>query len=197
MCVITNNKIGGGVQLSGYTVIELLLVISILGIVVSFAAPSFSDFLQRKKITTQAEIIAATFREARNEALTKLETIAVCWNKTAAPLTKNEHPIAPGHIAVMRPPSGSGATKINVEVAKEVELLSNGLFVDDDETDDCVSFDPQGRLLISSVDGTELDFSVCQAVGETNNSLKITIRQTGRAYILDNDDGEATSNCAD
>lgn len=54
---------------SGFSLIELLIVIAITGIVAALAVPSYQDMLERNRLKQAAESLAADMRYARTEAL--------------------------------------------------------------------------------------------------------------------------------
>ncbi len=61
----------------GFTLIEMIIVISILGIMVAIAMPSFSIFIQNAKIRTAAENMQAGLNLARAEALRRNARISL------------------------------------------------------------------------------------------------------------------------
>lgn len=54
---------------SGFTIIELMIVIAIVAILAAMAVPSFLDTLERKRIQGVAESVKAEFEYARSEAI--------------------------------------------------------------------------------------------------------------------------------
>jgi type IV fimbrial biogenesis protein FimT len=54
---------------SGFTIIELMIVITVIAILAVIAVPSFSDTLERKRIQGIAESVKAEFEYARSEAI--------------------------------------------------------------------------------------------------------------------------------
>lgn len=55
----------------GFTLVELLVVIGILAILVSLAAPSFADFLQRQRLQGHASEMTTNIQYARSEAVAR------------------------------------------------------------------------------------------------------------------------------
>ncbi len=78
---------------SGFSLIELIIVVVLLGILASFAVPSYREFVQNSQIKTAAEGIAAGFQIARGEAVSRnasvqLELVAgssSAWNVCPEP----------------------------------------------------------------------------------------------------------------
>jgi prepilin-type N-terminal cleavage/methylation domain-containing protein len=94
----------------GFTIIELLMVMSIIGILVAAASPSFVRWMKDKRVTDAAANIADLYRMARARAMGRGAATAVVWNQSVAlPNTANPG----GHFvireAVTRFPLGLGA----------------------------------------------------------------------------------------
>ncbi len=61
----------------GFTIIELMVVIGILGIIVAIALPSFTQMQQRARIRAGANEIAQDFRRIRERALSTSQTFHI------------------------------------------------------------------------------------------------------------------------
>lgn len=64
----------------GFTLIEVLMVIVIMGVVLSLAAPSFVTFTASQKVKTASFDLYATMVFARSEALKRRATVTVTPN---------------------------------------------------------------------------------------------------------------------
>lgn len=171
-----------GSRVRGFTILELMISLVTLGVLTAVAVPNLSGFYNRQKISSQAESIGTALSLARSTALSEATATKVCWNPGSSAKTVDGFVIAAGNLAVLLGTSGEAVANIP---------YSDRVFVDDDETDDCMEFDTQGRLDISSVSGTTLVFAVCRESGDTAASRSITVSQTGRALIQNN----ATMDC--
>jgi len=68
MSILTRNKTR---KRGGFTLIELMISISIMGLIVILSVPNFSRFLQSWKLTGDSNRFAATLRTARAAAIAK------------------------------------------------------------------------------------------------------------------------------
>ncbi len=62
---------------SGFTLVELMVAIAVLGILSAVALPSFSNLLKSNRMATQANSLIAGFNYARNEAVNRGVNIRV------------------------------------------------------------------------------------------------------------------------
>ncbi|TCB34624.1 prepilin-type N-terminal cleavage/methylation domain-containing protein [Acinetobacter sp. ANC 4910] len=66
----------------GFTLIELMVVIAVLAIIATMAAPSFGNLVVRQKLNGNARDFIATLNQAKSQAALLRTTVAVCPNKT-------------------------------------------------------------------------------------------------------------------
>lgn len=67
----------------GFTLTELLMVIAILAIILSLAAPDFSPFVQNNRIRSATEDLISAIGVARSEAIKRGSAIVLC--RTGSP----------------------------------------------------------------------------------------------------------------
>lgn len=90
-----------GVGQSGFSLIEVLIVITIIAIVAMLAAPSIKESLERQRNKELSQSIVSALKEARNEALFRHQSVKVEYSatglvvsQTIAPKGKNpESPV--------------------------------------------------------------------------------------------------------
>lgn len=63
---------------AGFSLIELMIGISILAILISLALPSFRTAVQNNRIASQANELVTAFHLARSEALKRNQPVIVC-----------------------------------------------------------------------------------------------------------------------
>lgn len=69
--------------LKGFTLLELLIVISIVGILASVAVPSFKSSLTKNKRSAESENIIRDINIARSEAIKRGQRVVLCTGDTS------------------------------------------------------------------------------------------------------------------
>ncbi len=64
---------------TGFTALELMVVVAIVAILAALAAPSFSIALEKQRITGAAEAVLSDLRWARAEAIKRNKTVSVTY----------------------------------------------------------------------------------------------------------------------
>ena len=66
----------------GFTLLELMIVMAIIAIGVALAVPTYQDTMQKRRVTSAAESIAAFLALAQGEAIKRNETVAITVRRT-------------------------------------------------------------------------------------------------------------------
>ncbi|MDO4433499.1 MAG: GspH/FimT family pseudopilin [Alysiella sp.] len=67
-------------KIKGFTLVELMVVVIIMGIMAAVAMPSMNAFVAKSRINNRAEQIASLFRYAKGEAIRMNKAIIICGN---------------------------------------------------------------------------------------------------------------------
>lgn len=76
---MTNNK--------GYTLIEVMLVIVLIGILATIAVPSFNDMLERNHIKLVTEALSDDLKLARAEAIKRSDNVTLAFTNSCYGIT--------------------------------------------------------------------------------------------------------------
>lgn len=63
---------------SGFTLLELIIVLALISIVMAFAIPSMQSFSQNDRLTTNINTLIGHLAYARSEAVTRSAQVVVC-----------------------------------------------------------------------------------------------------------------------
>ena len=69
---------------SGFTLIEAMVTISVLGILLSMAVPSFTSMIERNRVSTAASELMNALMLARSEAVTRSIGMTLCVSNDGA-----------------------------------------------------------------------------------------------------------------
>jgi len=72
---------------TGFTLIELIVTITIVGIFASYAVPSFSNLLERNRVTAATNQLVSALTMARSESLKRSNTVTLCQSTTQTACT--------------------------------------------------------------------------------------------------------------
>jgi type IV fimbrial biogenesis protein FimT len=69
---------------SGFGLLELVVVVSIIAILVALALPSFSSTMRNNRVSAQTNDLLSAINLARNEAITRSRPVTVCAADTSS-----------------------------------------------------------------------------------------------------------------
>lgn len=76
-----------GAATNGFTLVELLVTLSVATILVTMAVPSFSEFVKNNRMITQTNELVTTLNMARSEAVRRGTQITLCKSATGSSCT--------------------------------------------------------------------------------------------------------------
>jgi len=139
----------------GFTVIEAIMVVTILAILVGIAAPSFRDIIISQRVKNASFDVFSSLTFARSEAITRNATVTVTptggswtngWTITDSGGTVIRTQNAVGNITITGPGSVSynGMGRLNAAVTS-FSLTGSGA---GESNSRCISIDLSGRPLV-------------------------------------------------
>ncbi len=63
---------------SGFTLVELMVVLAIAGVVLAFAIPAMGNFIKNERLVTQINTLVGHLAYARSEAVTRRQQVILC-----------------------------------------------------------------------------------------------------------------------
>jgi type IV fimbrial biogenesis protein FimT len=70
-------------RIAGFTLLELLITVTVLGVLLAWAVPSFRTFLLNGRLTTQVNSYVAALQTARTEAVKRGIPVTICASTDA------------------------------------------------------------------------------------------------------------------
>jgi type IV fimbrial biogenesis protein FimT len=169
----------------GFNLIEVLVTLTVLGVLIALGAPGFAEWMQSQRIRTSAEALVNGLQVARGEAIRQnlpmvlgLEPDTTAW--TVCPATVS--------------PCDSTTPTANIIQSKAAEEGSgNAKIQQTPPTSVLVTFTPLGAVLGQNLDGTlavtQIDVfyppAVCSADGGTMRCLRVVVSGGGSIRMCD------------
>lgn len=135
--------LGGLRLLAGYTLVELMIALSVVAILTAAAAPSMADLIRRNRIASLNNELVASLQYARAEALQRGRQVSVCSSSDLATCNGGADWSA-GWLVVVDS-ANSGAPAI-VELLRVAEGVSPGATATASTGDGYFRFGPTGAV---------------------------------------------------
>lgn len=161
----------------GFTMVELMVTITVLGVLMAIAAPSFVDFMRRNQVTSTTNEFLTTLRMARSTAITRNLFVSVCpsANATAAkPSCSNSKDFSTGYLVYVA--SAPGKTYEDGNELLRVNEGADRVSIMVPDAAKIITFSPRGASTIGTFSAMLCARHGDEAVGET------TLRVTGRRF---------------
>jgi type IV fimbrial biogenesis protein FimT len=165
----------------GFSLMELMMVLVVVAILVGFALPNMSDFMQNTRVTTQTNDLVADLNLARSEAIKRSANIGICKlpaGATAPPCSISGKDWSNGRVIFIDANGDGQAT--GDEILRTREASDAGVTLRGD--DRLANFVLFTRLGMTTLGAPSL-FVVCGKSQKPNVGRSITVETTGRATI--------------
>jgi type IV fimbrial biogenesis protein FimT len=160
----------------GFTLIELMVVVAIAAILLTLAAPSFTGYMNKKRVEGVAAELATDIQFARTEAVVRNAPVRItfgsgCWVVHTAGSTATTCTQAAGATL------GTGATQL-----KDVQLASNlNASLSPNNSLTYIAFDAVRAMSTSDGGGTSHSIDVNSSSGSWQ--LRTAVSSVGRVQV--------------
>lgn len=173
----------------GFTLIELMVTISVAGILLAIAVPSLRTFLQNNRLTSAANDVLRSFQIARSEAIKRQQHVIVCAsaNPTVATPACSSNGTFSGWI-VFQDTNNNWAVDTGEPILERHEALDTSITVKTDN-DGIESFASTGFADPPGAKNPTRNIVLCDIRGnkaaDNVNSVEraVLIANTGRAHV--------------
>jgi len=169
-------------QHSGFTIIEVLVAIAVLGVVLTIAVPSFSALITSNRMVSEVNDLVSNLHFARSEAIKRGLPVSVCQSGTSPNCDNPAGDWEQGWIVVVN----DGAGGVPQTVLKSFAgFKGNDRFTGNGNATDVITFDRNGFALTSA--GT---LTLCDSDNTTQFTRAITVAASGNVSLerdTDND----------
>jgi type IV fimbrial biogenesis protein FimT len=177
----------GGRRLAGFTLVELLVTISIAAIFIMLATPNFSELIKNSRISSNANELLAALQYARAEAITQKKVVTICTsdesNSSDDPECKNDVSWKAGWI-IFIDQNNDGVRATGEESSETLIQVAQELSGSDLTVSGATGVDHSIRFRSDGTASNSGAISLCDDRGVTK-SKSISIEQfTGRTFIL-------------
>lgn len=164
-------------HIQGFTLIELMVTLTVAAILLAVAVPGFSSFIKKNRLDTQQNVLFGSISYARSEAMSRGRNVTLCASSDGASCTGSW---SQGWIVYM------GDTTVDTpggDVLRVFEALTGGnkLVFKGDSSATKLSFRGRGFA------DTTGSFELCDADTAVTSDRKISIANTGRPTLSTGD----------
>jgi type IV fimbrial biogenesis protein FimT len=173
----------------GFTLVEIMISLTVLAILISLGAPSFGEWLQSQKIRAAAESILNGMQVARGEAIRRNLAVQLVLAPPTSAWTTCEATIQPCDSTLLANP----VTAVNViQNRAHEEGTSNAVVATTPQPAIAVTFSPLGSV-VANFNGspalTQVDVSsaagTCVAAGGAMRCLRVVVTGGGNVRMCD------------
>lgn len=165
---------------NGFTLVELMIVVAILGVLIGVVAPNYSVLVARVQVATETKRLISILKQARSEAKFRGATVTVSrganddWTRE---LLVYESTTSAGNIQYQAPlpTATTGDDLISEHAASSAAVTIRDDAVVDGEY---ISFSMQGWL--SSGEQRNVVFAICSPALSTRDGVYIEVNRVGK-----------------
>ena len=169
-----------GTDSRGFTLLELIIIIGIIGMTMAFAAPGLSDMIKNNRISGNANDFVAAMQFAKAEAASRINPVTLCKKNVDSTACVAGGDWQQGWI-VFSDDNGNAAVDDGDLVILNHEVLHDSItFGGTAGVATSVTYRPSGT---TSVTGTEV-LMLCDDRGFADSAKGILVIMTGRGAVM-------------
>jgi len=150
----------------GFSLLELMITITVMAILLAIAVPSFRDVIHRNEVSSASNALLASVSYARSESITRSQLVSMCPSADGASCTSTGTAFEPGWLVYTYPAGAASANlaynaasatllrAIPVQSGVSIQALGNTV----------ITFGQQGQLVPST---PTLEFITCYRSGSS------------------------------
>ncbi|WP_439100694.1 GspH/FimT family pseudopilin [Congregibacter sp.] len=174
---------------AGFTLIELMMVLVLIGILLGIGGPSFQSSLQRNRLQTTVNSVATALSFARAEAVIRSEPVSICPTVDTASCSGSNWET--GWLIFVDNGAGSGGAASDGTLNGAEELLRIGEPAPAEVTIRTVNFPSTANIVFQDsgrvLQNTSGTLTICDARG-VNDARALVVEVSGQARrALDTD----------
>ena len=189
-----------GTNSNGFSLLELIVIIGILGITIAFAVPNLTTMIANNRITAGASDFVAALQFAKGEAVSRVNPVTICNRNAAGTGCVAASDWSQGWI-VFSDANDNGALDNGEEVLLNHEPLNQGItFRGTAAVANSITYRPSGSIVSrppgannSVVIASTQALVICDGRGFGNFARGILVTITGRGSVMNaSDTGQRT-----
>ena len=168
-------------QKAGFTLVELIITLTIAGILVALAGPAMQSFILDQRLTTQANDFIADLNLSRSEAIRQSSNVVICkqGGSVSSPSCSTTAAWGAGWV-VFVDANSNGALASNESVLRIRQSLDGGNTLNATSGTNSLVFANTGLTTLSSA--TEVAMRLCDSRG-ASKAVTVWVNFTGPARI--------------
>ena len=177
----------------GFTLVELMITVVVLAIVVTLAAPSFSDLINRNRLIAAANEVVGVMQTARMEAVRRNTRVVLCPSSDGASCSSANWQ------RLIAFSDADGDVTLDVdddEVIRDVTVSTGGIVVNPSSntaTNQRISFGASGLARVGSGVAREGGLSVCSDQLDAAENTRDVVVAVSRVSVTTRNGTDACS----
>jgi type IV fimbrial biogenesis protein FimT len=171
---------------SGFTVLELMIVIALMAMLAVIGIPSLRDAIQNNRVTAQTNNLITAFQLARSEAVKRGQPVTICASNVIEAEDDGNDPIcaddwSQGWMVVVDGPASAGAGTVTLnERIRAWRPTSDDVEVTETPDTDFLRFLPRGNVDGASGFALPLEFElrIDGCTGDRARDVEISLSGT-------------------